>query len=134
MEFFGSVTRIFGACVPSVAPCAYAQLQFASRNNRTDSTGFRGDDDPRGGFPSGPVPSSSPVPAPWESRVSSVPFHHRTIPIAKPPPPPPPPPPYFRLEERRISWTKQSFYRRAVATDIYIYICIYKRKYRNEDL
>lgn len=30
MEFFGSVTRIFGACVPSVAPCAAARIPSCS--------------------------------------------------------------------------------------------------------
>ena len=79
MQFFGSVTRIVGACVPSVAPCAIRSSHIPSctipawRTINDDSTAFHHADDPRG-FPTVSTLPRPPVAAPWESRVSSVPF------------------------------------------------------------
>lgn len=142
MEFFGSVTRIFGACVPSVAPCAAAAAAAAARTHPAavrvseQSNGFdwfsRRRRSTRRLSEAAPVPSSSPVPAPWESRVSSVPFHHRTIPITKPPPPPPPPPIF---SNRGTWWTKGRssvvLSTRSCDRDIYIQAEISKRRFIN---
>lgn len=61
------------------------QLHRVSEQSN-DSTGFRADHDIHATFQALPFPRP-----PWESRVSSVPFHCRTIPITKPPPPTLPP-------------------------------------------
>lgn len=140
MEFFGSVTRIFGACVPSVAPCAAAAAAAAARTHPAavrvseQSNGFdwfsRRRRSTRRLSEAAPVPSSSPVPRRGNlacprflSTTEQYRLRNRLLLLLLLR--------YFRIEEhggRRDE--ARSFYRRGVATEIYIY----KRRYRNEDL